>query len=321
MFAKPYSLIIFFISSLILFIAVESSTPKAKTITDALKLIESLSRIAKLKSLDHQQKKENVSEVDKLINKASEIKKEREMKINSNLIVNGSIMANKIVTDALTIHGLGKLDNNLLTTTLDTSSITSQTVHANSITSPTGVIEIEGDVIISNDDDITTTTTNGDSFAISGVKQFSLLHHDDFDDDVIEGWSDKRRSSCNDNGNAFLGGHCKFSYNEVSKTFRINAPHTQIRITAGFHMFDNWNGEYGYMKVNGDIMWMREGKVDNENGMNICGGNHNDPAFNLEIDVIVPHTSNNVTITFGSTLQKDPCEASFGVDDVMIYTK
>lgn len=320
MFAKPYSLIIFFISSLILFIAVESSTPKAKTITDALKLIESLSRIAKLKSLDHKQKQENVSEVDKLINKVSETKKEREMKINSNLIVNGSIMANKIVTDALTIHGLGKLDNNLLTTTLDTSSITSQTVHANSITSPTGVIEIEGDVIISNDDDIT-TTTNGDSFAISGVKQFSLLHHDDFDDDVVEGWSDKRRSSCTDNGNAFLGGHCKFSYNEVSKTFRINASHTQIRITAGFHMFDNWNGEYGYMKVNGDIMWMREGKVDNENGMNICGGNHNDPAFNLEIDVIIPHTSNIVTITFGSTLQKDPCEASFGVDDVMIYTK
>ena len=39
------------------------------------------------------------------------------------------------------------------------------------------------------------------------------------------------------------------------------------------------------------------------------------------IDTVVPHLNSNVTITFGSTLKSDPCDASFGIDDVMIYVK
>ena len=74
------------------------------------------------------------------------------------------------------------------------------------------------------------------------------------------------------------------------------------------------------MKVDNEIVWMREGNNDSE-GINVCGGKDNDPAFNLLIDVVVPHTSNKVVLSFGATLQKDPCDASFGIDDVMLYFK
>ncbi len=149
-----------------------------------------------------------------------------------------------------------------------------------------------------------------------------MIHHDDFEtQESLKGWSKQQTSSCSKNGNVFLGGHCQFSYNEISKKFYINIPHKQVRVTASFHMLDNWEGEFGYMKINGKIAWIKEGRTDKENGMNICGGKENDAAFNVPIDAYVNHDGKEIEVTFGSTLEKDPCDASFGVDDVMIYVK
>jgi hypothetical protein len=39
------------------------------------------------------------------------------------------------------------------------------------------------------------------------------------------------------------------------------------------------------------------------------------------VDVTIPHSGENVVVLFGSTLNKHPCEASFAVDDVIIYLK
>ena len=51
------------------------------------------------------------------------------------------------------------------------------------------------------------------------------------------------------NENYFLGGHCNLAADEISKMF-LNLPaHEKIRVQATFHMFDNWQGEYGFMKI------------------------------------------------------------------------
>jgi len=39
------------------------------------------------------------------------------------------------------------------------------------------------------------------------------------------------------------------------------------------------------------------------------------------IDVTIPHSEDTVKITFGTTLTKHSCIASFGIDDVMIFVK
>ena len=311
MHSQLYSFSLFFIT-LILSSHTTSRLSSLKDVANNINLIESLSAINKIKYTENKAQKEKEVVLPK--EKDSKVK-ERELRINNNVIINGAVAAHKIITDSLIIEGEGKINNNLFTNELSTNTITSETLSVNSITSPTGVIEIEGDIVISSRDE----DESNDSFAISGTKDFSLLNHDDFEGEVKD-WSDKRTNTCTPNGNVFLGGHCKFSYNEVSRTYEINNKHTEIRITASYHMFDNWNGEYGYMKVDNEIVWMREGNNDSD-GINVCGGKDNDPAFNLLIDVVVPHTSNKVVLSFGSTLQKDPCDASFGIDDVMLYFK
>lgn len=43
-------------------------------------------------------------------------------------------------------------------------------------------------------------------------------------------------------------------------------------------MFDSWDGETAYMKVNDEIVWSKQGQ-HSDKGINICGGDYNDPAF------------------------------------------
>jgi len=83
------------------------------------------------------------------------------------------------------------------------------------------------------------------------VKQWAVTAHDDFEDanSVANGWSDMSISSCSEGGNSFLGGHCLLSYQEVSKTYTL-PKHEHLKISASVHMFDNWDGESVYMKVN-----------------------------------------------------------------------
>jgi len=38
-----------------------------------------------------------------------------------------------------------------------------------------------------------------------------------------------------------------------------------------------------------------------------------------KIDKIIKHTDSKLLITFGSSLTKNPCEASFAIDDLVIY--
>jgi len=194
-------------------------------------------------------------------------------------------------------------------------------VIANEIRSSTGVITINGDVIINNDI-FSDSNVNAKSFLVQGVKQWSLTRHDDFDSaKSLEGWSDPRQSKCGDHWNSFLGGHCKFSHQLVSKTYNDLPAHNSIRLTALFHMFDSWDGETAFAKIDGNVVWSRTGKSSINSGINVCGGEGNDPAFALPIDSPFPHRNSSVTITFGSTLKNDPCDASFGIDDVMIYVK
>ncbi len=46
-------------------------------------------------------------------------------------------------------------------------------------------------------------------------------------------------------------------------------------------MLDTWDGEKAYMKINDKIVWNRVGKHSKKTGLNICGGDFNDPAFAL----------------------------------------
>lgn len=250
--------------------------------------------------------------------------KQKTMKINTDLIINGDIHSGRVICEKITVKEKGIIKGTLKTTEVIIDKLTTESTIVNSLISPNGIIIIDGDVLITNEissEILQNINLKGASFAIDGVNQFGLIHHDDFDSkESLNGWSHTQTNRCSENGNFFLGGHCIFSNEDVTKQYQL-PEHNTIRVSAGFHMFDNWNGEHGYMKIDDDVVWSREGQIDKEAGINFCGGEWNDPAFNLEIDITIPHINENVTITFGSTLEGDPCNASFGVDDVMIYVK
>jgi hypothetical protein len=246
----------------------------------------------------------------------------KQMKINSDFTVTGGITANKFYAESAKISGSTEIGHILKASTIQTNKITSQSVVTDKIISNTGVLTIEADLIINNDVMADTVSMRGTSFVLEGVKQWGLVHHDDFESEKsLEGWSDKRTSRCQNGGNTFLGGHCNFSYNEVTKIFKNLPPHDKLKINAAFHMLDSWDGEYAYMKIDDVKVWTKRGQHSPDKGINICGGDFNDPAFNIPIDVSVPHNKPEVKITFGSTLDEEPCNESFGVDDVMIYVR
>lgn len=115
---------------------------------------------------------------------------------------------------------------------------------------------------------------------MQGVKQWALRHHDDFQsDNSLSGWSHNMTNNCSNN--AYLGGPCQLSYDEAQKLYEKLPPHSQLRINAKMHMFDDWNGEKAYMKVNDKLVWTRTGKKSLLSSPSKCGRNNNDPEMSL----------------------------------------
>jgi hypothetical protein len=115
-----------------------------------------------------------------------------------------------------------------------------------------------------------------------------------------------------------FGGHCNFAAEEVTRNYQL-PPHSWIRIAASYHMFDNWVGETGYLKLDDKVVWSQHGE-SKTHGVHVCGGESAD-KLNLPIYVTQPHSARNMTLSFGSTLPADPCNASFAIDNVVVYSR
>ena len=70
------------------------------------------------------------------------------------------------------------------------------------------------------------------------------------------------------------------------------------------------------------LVWLKNGVSSNITGsLNFCGNGYSDPAYNLPIEITIPHTEKSVKVSFGSSLKTDPCSASYGIDDIILYVK
>jgi len=212
--------------------------------------------------------------------KAIEDSSVKEMKINSNLFVTGNITSADLIANDVTISGVLDVRNLIKTKQLKSNSMETNTLTTEFIKSPTGVLTIQGDLVLNNEVDTDSLNVKATSFIVQDVKQWTLNSHDDFETKKsLEGWSDKRTNRCKGK-NTHLGGHCNFSFNEVSKIYKNLTHHENLRVNAAYHMFDSWDGETGYMKIDDEIVWTKQG-LHSDKGLNICGGDYNDPAFNM----------------------------------------
>mmetsp|Transcript_9169 Transcript_9169/g.19972 ORF Transcript_9169/g.19972 Transcript_9169/m.19972 type:complete len:261 (+) Transcript_9169:106-888(+) len=163
-------------------------------------------------------------------------------------------------------------------------------------------------------------------FSIAGVKQWKLAFSEDFDSTLGAGWSHPDVSRCG--GVTMLGGYCKFGRGDVTRNFANLPPHSRLKVKASYHFIDSWMGESGFMKLNVGVagapvlVWSeRHSQQTEQHGLDLCGNAKvHEGKFSVPLEVIVPHSSGNFTVSFGSTMDaEDPCDESWGVSAFEIY--
>ncbi len=120
-----------------------------------------------------------------------------------------------------------------------------------------------------------------------------------------------------------LGGYGKFAGGETRKTYDAIPAHDHLKIVATYHFIDAWSGESAFMRADigrgGEMNYVWTEKYDfgkSQGGINVCGAAFLEGRFAQNIEITLPHTANKVTIGFGSTLDQDPYENSFGVSNL-----
>ncbi|GFE52745.1 hypothetical protein BaOVIS_001490 [Babesia ovis] len=167
----------------------------------------------------------------------------------------------------------------------------------------------------------------GGDLVVEGVSQFKMIWREDFSDS--KGWTgtvDKIDvSSCS--GIPMLGGYKLFGRGWVQKTFIELPVHRELRLKATFHFIDQWAGESGYMKINAssaaplEYIWTDSHVQNISSGVNVCGGDTADSKFSVPIDVTIPHSAERFTVEFGSTLEGDSVQQSWGISGLEIHVR
>eukprot|EP00164_Ancoracysta_twista_P003875 GFYU01005197.1.p1 GENE.GFYU01005197.1~~GFYU01005197.1.p1 ORF type:complete len:461 (-),score=95.69 GFYU01005197.1:324-1619(-) len=190
-----------------------------------------------------------------------------------------------------------------------------------------GSIDILNDIkahgVLADSVDIAGDLRGDKAMYLHGVKQWTLIAHHSFDQGS-QGWIDVDTSEAVETtvcgGMHLLGGFCKLSKHTVSMTFAGLPPHSHIRVQANFHYIDQWQGNTAFAKLDDKQMWQQSYRAPAEmDGVNICGTETPEAQFTVPIDASIDHTGDQFVISFGSTLEGDPCVASWGISSVLLY--
>lgn len=245
------------------------------------------------------------------------------MTILGDLKITGAMRTTAIRSGNVVIDGSIQLTHAISGESLTAGHVTMNNLETVAISSPTGVLHVNGELSLGASPLSSNGTVRAASFIQQDVKQWALAYHDDFEQENSAGWNTNHTSSC-DGVDHHLAGHCKELENgAVKKTFDNLPEHKYIRLQARYHFLDSWEGEAAFAKIGDRTVWTDTNDVRGVHGdaLNLCGAEFADLKFSIPIDVTIPHSGSDVTVTFGSSLDEHPCNESFGVDDVMILVR
>lgn len=161
----------------------------------------------------------------------------------------------------------------------------------------------------------------------NSVDQWKLVAHDSFhkNETSLE-WNHDKVTKCNHYN--IMGGHCQTSTKELIKEFNNLPKHSQVKIEANFHFFGSWDSHTGYLKIDNLNYKKNDSKYV---WTNRCKNSKITPMIKIcplevckiasPINVTLNHYDNLLTLIFGSTLERNSCEQSYGVSDVKIYIR
>lgn len=151
--------------------------------------------------------------------------------------------------------------------------------------------------------------------------QWALVHLEDLEGVQAEGWNANTITECA--GVLMLGGYCQFAAQEVFKDIIGLPDHEMVRVRALFYFIDEWRGETGYLKLEGEYVWTHTYDLNNvKEAENICGATDKwEGKFGESIDVRFAHSEEALRAAFGSTLDDQPCEKSWGISGFEVYVR
>jgi hypothetical protein len=173
-------------------------------------------------------------------------------------------------------------------------------------------------VILSGTSILLNTISTQGSITFNEVPQWRMVYHDTWTkNNTSLDWSIENISTCK--SFKILGGNCQVSNKEIFKTYELSG-HSHVKIEAFYHFIGDWESNTGYMKINEKYVWSHRCNSEHKPSVKIC------PDFEIcKIAVLVSttiaHSDKSLKLTFGSTLDGNPCDKSYGVSDIRIYIK
>ena len=155
-----------------------------------------------------------------------------------------------------------------------------------------------------------------------------MVLHDSFNlnNTVYNGWDYGVITKCGSYYNIF-GGNCQLASTEIKKDILELPPHRMIRIEVYYHFIGNWQGETGYLKLNGaskkDMKYLWTYRCSKKKGKRnviykTCG--YEVCLIDYPVSVTIQHSEPRLSLSLGSTLSNNlPCDRSYGISDFRIY--
>jgi len=147
---------------------------------------------------------------------------------------------------------------------------------------------------------------------------WTQLYQADFEDGDTSGWSMSTTSSCG-SWSTILGGFGVMAGGEFERDVYVHGiEHSEVWLSMHYLMIDSWDGEYGYVKVDGSEVWSTVHHHDSGTE-DICGHSYRDRRES--ISVTRSHTSEIVQLKAGSHLNDVSVDESYAVDNVEVWIR
>ncbi|HET8933269.1 MAG TPA: fibrinogen-like YCDxxxxGGGW domain-containing protein [Polyangiales bacterium] len=156
-------------------------------------------------------------------------------------------------------------------------------------------------------------TTNGGGWTTIG--------NDTFESGSATGWSSGSvDSSCPTAFTKFLGGATQFAMgSSTQRVFDLmQMPHTEALISLDFIVLDSWDGEQAIVSVDSTELYNMS--FSHGGGGDVCGAGFNDLGLQ-PVSSQLAHTGNSLTLQVTSTLDQDPSDESWAIDNVRVMIR
>jgi len=149
---------------------------------------------------------------------------------------------------------------------------------------------------------------------------WTRLYLDDFQDGKDHGWSPGAVTQCGSFGSIW-GGYGLFGAGaSTQKSVSVLPAHTQLKLALDFRRIDSWDGESGWLQLDGATVWTKSGVY--YNGTQLCGAAPgNWVEENWPVAYQGAHSATSVTVRAGSTLDQNAYDESWAIDNAQVWVK